>query len=61
MKSVKKLKGIFNGTLTNTKIKLRYDRCLLPANVTVDFSKLEKEIAILVVSAHNYNKTRRVQ
>ena len=48
-KSVRKLKGIFNGTLTNTKIKLRYDRCLLPAKATEDFSTLGREIAITFI------------
>ena len=49
VKSVRKLKSIFNGTLRNTKIKLRYDRCLLPAKVNENFSKLGREISITFI------------
>ena len=60
-------KSLFDGTLANTKIELREVRCLLPAKVTVDFSKLEKEIAILsyqhtiTIRQEEFNERRSVK
>ena len=47
------LKSIFEGILANIKIKLRYVRCLLPAKVTVDFSKVVRKIAITLSHKHD--------
>ena len=43
------LKSIFEGILANIKIKLRYMRFLHPANVTVDISTVESQIAIAFI------------
>ena len=59
--------SLFDGTLPKTKIELQEVRCLLPAKVTVDFSKLEKEIAILsyqhtiTIRQEEFNERRSVK
>ena len=53
------LKSVLERVFVNIKIKLRYVRYLLPAKVTVDFSKVERQIAIgFMVQEQNYNNTR---